>query len=301
MSYKTTVLFIALMISISTKSQEQGKSYKDGHGKEVLLPLGDISFADQVVSFTKGEPAATELSSNPLDGLGTPDYDGGTKGFVSLGCGGALVLKFTNNALINREGPDLYVFEMGKYVESTELSISKNGLDWVSIGEITGAKAEVDIEKYIQPGDIFNYVRLIDLKTSCKGMWPGADIDAVAAIGAAQRISFTGSVLFNVNEAALKPEAKKLLEDLIKEIINSPVSDIFVEGYTDSLGTAEFNKSLSLARAVAVRDVLKQKLGKYYNMDARGFGASNPLFPNDTKEGQEKNRRVEIVLIPVKK
>ncbi|MES2592644.1 MAG: OmpA family protein [Bacteroidota bacterium] len=302
MIYKTTILFAALLISISVKSQEQGKSYNDGHGKEVFLPLGDISFADQVVKFTKGEPAAIEISSNSEDALKSPDFDGGTEGFVSLGCGGTLILKFTDNALINREGPDLYVFEMGKYIESTELSISKNGLEWIAIGEIAGAKAEVDIEAFTQPFDVFNYVRLVDLKTSCKGQWPGADIDAVAAIGAAKRISFTGSVLFNFNESELKPDAKKMLEDLIKEIDKTPLANILVEGYTDSLGTKEFNKNLSLARAEAVKNVLRKKLSdKSYTIDARGLGASNPLFSNNTKEGQEKNRRVEIILIPVKK
>ena len=296
---KSFISFLILLISLEFQAQEQGKSYNDGHGGKVYLPLGDRSFADEVVTFTMGDPAATELSSNPSLSLGVPDFDGTDKGFVSLGCGGTLILKFKDNALIDTEGPDLFVFEMGKYIESTDLAISKDGITWISIGEIKGAKAEIDIREFIKEGDVFNYVRLIDLKSGCKGSWSGADIDAVAAIGSAKRISFTGSVLFTINESVLKPEAKKTLEDLVQEIKDAELATILVEGYTDSLGTTVFNKKLSLARAAAVKDFLQQKLSaESYTIEARGFGEINPLFPNDIKEGQEKNRRVEIILLP---
>lgn len=302
MKFETIILFSLLLISSATRAQEPGISYNDGHGGKVYLPLGDPSFADEVVRFKKGDPAAVEFSSNPFFGIGIPDFDGTDKGFVSLGCGGELILKFNDNALINIDGPDLFVFEMGKYIESTTLAISKDGVNWVSIGEIKGAKAEIDIGEFTKLGDVFNYVRLIDLKTSCKGDWPGADIDAVAAIGSAKRISLTGNVLFNINESVLKPEAKKALELLVQEIKKNSITEIIVEGYTDSIGTTEFNNALSMTRAKAVKDFLKQKLSaKIYKIEAFGYGESNPLFPNDTKEGQEKNRRVEIILVPGKK
>ncbi len=302
MKFETIIALIILLTSLATKAEGQGLSYNDGHGGKVYLPLGNKSFADEVVSFTKGDPAAVELYSDPFVSLGIPDFDAGDKGFVSLGCGGTLILKFNDNALINMEGPDLFVFEMGKYIESTVLSISKDGVNWISIGEIKGAKAEIDIGEFTKQGDIFSYVRLIDLKTSCKGNWPGADIDAVAAIGSAKRISLTGNVLFNINESVLKPEAKKVLDELAQEINKNSIAEIIIEGYTDSIGTTEFNKNLSLARAKAVKDFLKQKLSTgFYKIEAMGLGESNPLFPNDTKEGQEKNRRVEIILLPAKK
>ena len=88
----------------------------------------------------------------------------------------------------------------------------------------------------------------------------------------------------------------------MKEINNTAIAEIIVAGYTDSIGTSEVNKNLSLARATAVKNFLKQKLSaKAYKIEALGFGESNPLFSNDTKEGQEKNRRVEIILMPAKK
>jgi outer membrane protein OmpA-like peptidoglycan-associated protein len=171
---------------------------------------------------------------------------------------------------------------------------------WIIIGEIDGATAQVDIEKFTKPGEIFNYVRLTDLKTACRGQWPGADIDAVAAIGSARRLSLSGSVLFNFNEAILKQGAKEILNDLIKEIDKTKTKEIIVQGYTDNIGTDEFNDKLSLARANTVKDYLSKKfIGKVYKIKAEGLGENNPLFSNESKEGQEKNRRVEIILIPM--
>jgi OmpA-OmpF porin, OOP family len=288
-----------ILLDLSSFSQES-KIYNDGHGGTISIPLGDKAFADEVVNFIKGDPPAVESSSDPDKSLRKPDFDGLDNGFVALGCGGILVLKFTDNALINVVGPDLYVFELGKYFEPTDLAISKDGINWITIGEITGATAKVDIEKFSNPGDIFSYVRLTDLKSECRGQWPGADIDAVAAIGSARRVSFSGSVLFNFNESVLKAEAKEMLNELANEIIKSGTHEIIVEGYTDNIGTEDFNKKLSLNRALSVKNYLKQKLpGKLYKIEAQGLGENNPLFGNDTKEEQEKNRRVEIILLPV--
>jgi OmpA-OmpF porin, OOP family len=295
------IIIVPLIISLAAFSQEQSNLFKDGHGGTIYIPSGDKAFADEVISFTPGNPAAIEISSDPGKSLGTPDFDGEVRGFVALGCGGALILKFTDNALINIDGPDLYVFELGKYFEPTDLAISKDGVDWITIGEINGATAKVDIDKFSSHGDIFNYVRLTDLKTVCKGDWPGADIDAVAAIGSAKRISLSGSVLFNFNESVLKSEAKTILSDLAKELKKTKINELIVQGYTDNIGTDDFNKKLSLARAVSVKDYLTQKLSdNKYIIKAQGLGENNPIFSNETKDGQEKNRRVEILLLPEK-
>jgi outer membrane protein OmpA-like peptidoglycan-associated protein len=299
--HKISFLLLILPFCSSAFSQES-KEYKDGHGGKIIIPLGDKAFADEIIKYSKGSPAPVASASIPEDALHVPDFDGQMSGFVSLGCGGSLTLKFNDNALINIDGPDLFVFELGKYFEPTDLSISKDGVNWITIGEIDGATAKIDIEKFVQPGDVFNYVRLTDLKNECRGDWPGADIDAVAAIGSAQKVSFSGSVLFNFNESSLKPEAKDILNDLANEIKKTTVNELIVQGYTDNVGTEDFNKKLSLARALSVKNYLKQKLsGRSYKIESQGLGETNPLFPNDTKEDQEKNRRVEIILLPSKK
>ena len=156
------------------------------------MPCGKISFADRFVAYNVGSPAPKDRRAmNPeYSALGEPDYiseDDEMKkpvfSAVTLGCGGSLILEFTKVRLVDVPGPDLHVFEVGPAVEPTQLEISKDGVNWINIGKIAGGKASVDIHPYVSPGDQFRYVRLTDLKTACGGDYPGADIDAVGAIG----------------------------------------------------------------------------------------------------------------------
>lgn len=160
-----------------SNTPEKGASYSDGHRGKVYLPMGDISFADEVVSFIEGDPAYKDEA--PWHALERPD-----RAATILGCGGVLTLQFIDNALRDIEGTDLYVFEVGPDVEPTFLSISKDGEEWIEIGKISGGRADIDISEFVVPGDLFHYVRLRDGKKSdCGGQYPGADIDAVGAIG----------------------------------------------------------------------------------------------------------------------
>jgi hypothetical protein len=163
-------------------------TYRDSFGGTVVFPLGDLSFADEVVSFHMGDPHAALQHSDPRNALGPPDYDGKTeRNYTTLGCGGVLTLRFLDNVLIDVPGPDLYVFEIGPQLEATRLEISADGKQWIDIGRIPGGTAGVDIGPYVKQGEVFHYVRLTDLREACQGEFPGADIDAVGAIGLLRR------------------------------------------------------------------------------------------------------------------
>ena len=69
-----------------------------------------------------------------------------------------------------------------------------------------------------------------------------------------------------------------------------------VEGHTDSTGSAEFNQSLSEKRADAVRDYLINQGLDAGSLSAQGLGTENPVADNNTSEGRQKNRRVEIIV-----
>lgn len=277
-----------------------GKFYSDGHGGKVYFPLGDISFADEVVSFKMGTPSAAKKDSDPKLGTGIPDYDSASdSNAVTLGCGGTLVFRFLDNALIDIEGPDLYVFEIGPAVEPTTLSISKDGKNWIDIGKISGGKADVEISGYIKPGDVFYYVKLTDLKSDCGGGYPGADIDAVGAIGSSIKISIDSSVLFDFGKDTLKPEAIKELHRVAMELKKYPGATVIVEGHTDNRGTQAANQKVSEKRATAVRNywVIKENLSEL-KFSAVGYGMHRPVALNDTEEGRAKNRRVEVIVLP---
>jgi len=270
-------------------------TYIDERQNFVFLPLGDLSFADAVVSKNLGGRGANS------DGIiGPPDMS--TKRFrevdpkiCNLGLKGQITLAFTNNSLSNVKGPDLYVFEMGA-IEPTNLEISKNGMDWISVGKIEGGTAMVDIEPYVQTGDTFNYVRLTDLETE-SGI-PGADIDAVAAIGGAMLLSMDSAVLFDSGSYTLKKSATKELQKLADKIKAFPKGNITVNGHTDNDGKPATNLKLSENRAIQVSGVLKKLLNKEYSFNIKGYGETNPIAPNTTKENKQKNRRVEILIVP---
>lgn len=301
--YMLKYCYIAFCISASfchaQVDTKTAKYYAAGHGEQVYLPLGDISFADEVISFKRGKPRAIPSASDSSRAIGVSDFTGTDEGFLTLGCKGSLVVHFIDNALVNIKGPDLYIFEVGKYIETTELAISKDGKQWLNVGRINGGKASVDIGDSVKPGEVFNYVRLTDLGDDCFGYWPGADIDAIAAIGAGKHISLRSSVLFSFDKAVLKPEAKTEFDQLIDEIIKYPGSQVIIEGHTDSLGSAGYNNKLSYQRALAVNNYLRTKLTKEkYEIYYYGYGAKYPIASNLNKEGQEKNRRVDLIIVP---
>jgi len=294
------VLFLVTSFSAQT-NQPQPKTYSNGRGGKVTLPQGDISFADEVVSFQVGNPEPMTGYTNPKEALGPPNWKGDTSGFVTLGCGGTLILKFTDNALVNIDGPDLYVFEVGNFIEPTLLSISKDGKKWIEVGKIRGGTAAVDIGDSVKTGEKFNYIKLTDLKQECEGLWPGADIDAVAAIGTGMQINLNSSILFPTGSFVLKPEAKAELSKVVVQLKDYTGVQLVIEGHTDNVGFAPANKILSEKRARAVNDFFESALkGKKLKINYYGYGDQYPVAPNDSKAGQEKNRRVELVVLPLK-
>jgi flagellar motor protein MotB len=280
---------------------ETGKEYPDGHGDIVYFPMGDLSFADEVISFEKGNPQAKEERFRRAnDILGVPDYRlDNEENSLTLGCGGSIVLHFTDNALSDVPGPDLYIFETGPAIEPTSLSISQNGSDWISIGKISGGRADIDIHNFVKPGDIFYYVRLTDMKSDCNGDWPGADIDAVAAIGSVMHISLSSSLMFDQGKYELKPSAKEELDGAAEKIKAVGNALIIVEGHTDNVGNKDLNKHLSDQRAGIVRDYLitEHKMNAAY-FTTVGYGGSRPIASNDAEETRKKNRRVAIIVKP---
>jgi outer membrane protein OmpA-like peptidoglycan-associated protein len=284
----------------SSQRSAGGKEYPDGHGGTVYFPLGDMSFADEAISFESGDPAASNpRDRDPKQSLGIPNYDSQNDvNYTTLGCAGVLTLRFVDNALVDIPGPDLYVFEIGPNVEPTRLAISEDGTSWVEIGEISGGRADVDIQGFIKPGQIFHFVRLTDLKSGCGGSWPGADIDAVGAIGSILQFSLNSAVLFDFNSYTLKPEAKTELDRIIEPIAKWPGATIIIEGHTDAVGSPEKNQVLSENRAAAVREFFKFTRLAGFKMTVAGYGESRPVATNDTDEGRAKNRRVEILVVP---
>ena len=105
-------------------------------------------------------------------------------------------------------------------------------------------------------------------------------------------------VNFDFDKSDIRPDAVPILEEAAKTLKSESQLTVSVNGYTDSIGTEEYNQRLSERRAGAVKAYL-EKLGVTGGrLTAKGFGESNPVASNDTAEGRAQNRRVELIVNP---
>jgi outer membrane protein OmpA-like peptidoglycan-associated protein len=105
-----------------------------------------------------------------------------------------------------------------------------------------------------------------------------------------------GDVLFATGKYNLRPEAQIVLAKLSGIVLSHPGLNLAVEGYTDSVGTDDFNLKLSQQRADTVSQYLVSQGLADSTVTAKGFGKANPVDDNDTPAGRQRNRRVEIVV-----
>jgi outer membrane protein OmpA-like peptidoglycan-associated protein len=103
-------------------------------------------------------------------------------------------------------------------------------------------------------------------------------------------------VLFDTGSYTLKPGAREKLAKISGIVLAHPGLNLQIEGHTDSVGSDEFNQSLSERRADSVRDFLAEQGVPGSAITARGFGKTQPVAGNDTAEGRQRNRRVELVV-----
>ncbi len=113
-------------------------------------------------------------------------------------------------------------------------------------------------------------------------------------------ITLSGSVLFATGKSELLPIAKQKLDEVAKALTDQGFKKITVEGHTDSRGSADKNQVLSLERAEAVRAHLVSKGIPSDKIVANGLGSSRSVADNNTTEGRANNRRVELVVEPIK-
>jgi outer membrane protein OmpA-like peptidoglycan-associated protein len=103
-------------------------------------------------------------------------------------------------------------------------------------------------------------------------------------------------VLFDFNKYTLKPEAREKLAKVSGILLAYPGLTLQVEGYTDNIGSDEYNQKLSEQRADSVRDYLVTQGVAQPNIAAMGYGKNDPIADNSTNDGRAQNRRVQMVV-----
>jgi outer membrane protein OmpA-like peptidoglycan-associated protein len=102
-------------------------------------------------------------------------------------------------------------------------------------------------------------------------------------------------VVFETNKSTLKPESEEILTKAFNTLNQNPEISVEIRGYTDNTGSRPKNMKLSQARAESVRAFLVAKGVSADRITAKGYGPENPVAPNTTKEGKQKNRRIEFL------
>jgi len=108
-------------------------------------------------------------------------------------------------------------------------------------------------------------------------------------------ITLDSGILFDVDKYDLRPEAEEVLKNLAIVLKEADIKAFEIDGHTDSDASDEHNQVLSEKRANAVKNFLTSQ-GTAAEITIKGYGESRPIASNDTPEGKQKNRRVEIVI-----
>ncbi|ENX4473346.1 OmpA family protein [Enterobacter roggenkampii] len=120
-----------------------------------------------------------------------------------------------------------------------------------------------------------------------------------ASAAPVQTVRLDSLSLFSAGKSTLRPDSTKVLVNALVGIKAKPGWLIVVSGHTDNTGSPGLNQTLSLKRAEAVRDWMRDTGGVPESCFAvQGYGAMRPLQTNDTTAGRAANRRVEIRLVP---
>ncbi|MFA7588196.1 MAG: OmpA family protein [Novosphingobium sp.] len=117
--------------------------------------------------------------------------------------------------------------------------------------------------------------------------------------GQAILVNLPDGVTFDVGSYSLKPEFRATLDQIAQSMTQYPNSLIDVYGHTDSTGSDAFNQTLSENRARTVANYLISRGVAAARIRSQGYGETMPVASNDTDAGRQRNRRVEIKIVPI--
>ena len=132
-------------------------------------------------------------------------------------------------------------------------------------------------------------------RDKCPNTRPGAVVDLDGC--EVEAVISLENVHFDFDKATLRPEAIAILNDAAALLKTHERVVVEVAGHTDSVGTDAYNQGLSERRANSVRDYLVSQGINASRMTAKGYGEAQPVATNDTDEGRQLNRRVELIVL----
>ncbi|MCB1757346.1 MAG: OmpA family protein [Gammaproteobacteria bacterium] len=121
----------------------------------------------------------------------------------------------------------------------------------------------------------------------------GTGIEVTQTPGNELKMNVPGDFSFDTGRADIKPEMRPVLNSLVAGMMNNPAAQARIIGHTDSTGTDDYNQQLSERRAATIKQFM---VDSYSDADIStlGMGETQPVASNDTADGRQQNRRVEI-------
>lgn len=135
-----------------------------------------------------------------------------------------------------------------------------------------------------------------DGSDACLSTPVGVRVDSRGCPLAGERIAIVTNINFDFDRAGVRGNVQGRLDRVIQLLKEMPEVDIQIVGYTDDIGSAQYNLELSLRRAESVRDYIVARGIDDARLSVAGRGKTEPLVSNSTSEGRAVNRRVEFVV-----
>lgn len=124
---------------------------------------------------------------------------------------------------------------------------------------------------------------------------------SVERVGEGIKVTFDSGLMFPVDKSELSEASKQNLNELAATLTKYEETNILIEGHTDNTGAEEYNMDLSRRRANSVEDYLISSGIDKKRMEITAYGEMQPTATNDTNEGRQQNRRVEVAIYANKK
>lgn len=150
----------------------------------------------------------------------------------------------------------------------------------------------VEVVREVAPPDL-DGDGIPDAADQCPDTVPGAKVEIDGCVRKAQVVVLP-NIEFALDKAELTPAGREVLEKVVRFMNDQPEITLDVWGHTDWTGSAVYNLGLSQRRAAAAVQYLIERGIAPGRVKSAGFGESRPLASNETEEGRERNRRVEL-------
>jgi len=283
---KINIIFIlTFLIIFPTVNSGQESSVNQ---KQYNVLFKKISYADSIVFYdpgalgyhTGGEPALDYQDTDKA--LGEPDCKtDNDSGFVSLGDGGTLVVKFSDNILINGPGADLQVFEVGRD-EHVDVWVSQDNKIYIPL--IKSETSDYTFEFNLQTENTYayRYVKIRDIyddimSSDSTDQTAGADIDAISALNTAKRIVFRTDSIFTADLIHLSESGRKKLSEFAANMKTLPGSIVIINSYSHQKASDQYLSMLTYMQTDIIRKFLfnQQELTEVeYNISGKGYNSN---------------------------